>query len=318
MSCRKNGDLMQITGLVILVLSCSLSLALVALGLAALNRALGVVPLEILPLGIGFSLALLALGHGSSTATLTTSSLLPLDLACTAALFLLHPLYVILRGRLGGESLTLMISFAMMTCWGQLMSTASESKSVHPRLPEWLSGHQSLGLKLTVIVVSIFTMVCAQFLLKFHGNLAALQLSMGDARLLTSFGITSRACQRIVLLGAMLLVTLGSLLYISLQENFSFQNSYDIVVPAFAISLAQQRIRLSSIAAVSVLLLAGIEWLTRLSASSTMREAYQGVLFGAVVLISLLWRLARKSGRWELFERRSEVRFRQIAEETHG
>lgn len=309
---------MQIVGLLILVASCSMSLALVALGLTALNRALGVVPLEILPIGIGFSLALLSFGHGSSTATLRTSSLMPLNLACTATLFLFHPLYVVLRGRLGGQSLTLMISFAMMTCWGQLMSIASESKSIHPRLPECLSDHQSLGLKLTVIGISLLTLVGTQSLLNFRGSLAALQLSMGDARLLTSFGLSSRNCQRIVLLGAMLLVTLGSLFYICLQENFSLQNSYDIIVPAFAISLAQQRIRLSSIAAISVLLLAGIEWLTRISASSTVREGYQSILFGAVVLVALLCRIATNSGRWGLFERRSGFRVRQMVEETHG
>lgn len=308
---------MQTVGLLLFILSCSLSLALVALGLTALNRALGVVPLEILPLGIGLSLALLALKHGPSNATLTTSSVLPLDLLGVATLFLFHPLYVILRRRLGGESLSLMISFAIMTCWGQLMSIASESKPIHPGIPEWLKDHQSLDLKLAVIVVATVALIGAHFLLKMRGNMAALQLSMGDGRLLASFGVSSHICQQIVILGTIVVVTLGSLLYISLQQNFSFQNSYDIIVPAFAISLAQPRIRISSIIAVSVLLLGGIEGLTRLSASSTVRGYYQGVLFGAVVLMAVFWRVARQSGRLEALGRRSEFRVGQMAEDTH-
>lgn len=306
---------MQTLGLLLLfILSCSTSIALIALALVLLNRSLGVIPLEVLPFGIGFSLALLALGNNPAL----VRSLLPLVLACGAALFLSQPIYVALRRRFGGESLTLMLSFAIMTSWKEGMAIATGTSPVHHPFPEWMNAHQSLNLKLIVIVISVLALVGSHLLLNFRGNLAALQLSREDSRLLTSFGISSRKYQRKVLLAAMVLVVLGSLLYIGLQQSFSIEDSYDIIVPAFAISLAQQRVRLVTILCVSILLLAATEILTRFSTASTIRAGHQGILFGAVVLIALLFRLARQSGRWQSFERKSKFVFRRTIGENHG
>jgi hypothetical protein len=135
---------------------------------------------------------------------------------------------------------------------------------------------------------------------------------MSDSRLLTTFGVSSLACQRIVLAISIFLITIGSLLYICLQQNFSFQNSYDIIVPAFAVSLSQTRIRPGSFALIAIFLLAGIECLTRFSAESTIREGHQAILFGGVVLFALIWRIAKFSGRSESIERRWGVWYRRV------
>ena len=303
---------MQTFGLVMLIISSSLSIELVALGLSELSRCIGVVPLETLPGGIGFSLVLLSMGRTNSAATLSGSDLAPFVIGFTVILFLLHPLYVVWRRRMGGESISLMISFAIMTCWIQCMSIRTESKSISPEFPNSLRAHQDLYIKIFVILTSIALLSLICHLIRLDGRLAALQLSMSDSRLLTTFGVSSLACQRIVLAISIFLITIGSLLYICLQQNFSFQNSYDIIVPAFAVSLSQTRIRPGSFALIAIFLLAGIECLTRFSAESTIREGHQAILFGGVVLFALIWRIAKFSGRSESIERRWGVWYRRV------
>jgi hypothetical protein len=233
-------------------------------------------------------------------------------------LFFLHPIYVLWRRRMGGESITLMISFAIMTCWIQCMSIRTESKSINPEFPDPLRAHQDLFIKGIVILASIAVLVLVYYLIRLDGRLAAMQLSMSDSRLLTTFGVSSFTCQQIVLAISIFLITIGSLFYICLQQNFSFQSSYDIIVPAFAVSLSQPRIRPGSFALISILLLAGIECLTRLSAESTIREGHQAILFGGVVLFALIWRIAKLSGRFASIERKWGVWCRSVLGESNG
>jgi hypothetical protein len=316
--CASDGVCMQALELALLIVSSALSLSLISLGLSAVVRCIGVSPLETLPLGIGVSLGLLALCGSSSPSTLSAWDVLPSALGCAVLLFILHPLYVQWRLRLGGESIALMCSFALMTCWIQVMSICSDSKSINPSIPEFLRAKQSLGVKLIVIVVSLGVCFLAAQLGRHRGRLAALQLSLGDARLLTTFGISSSRYQRSVLAVSIALIVVGSLLYICLQQNFSLQNAYDIVVPAFAISLSQTRVRILTTVTISIVLLTGIELLTRLSAESTIREGHQAALYGAVVVITLVARLARLSGRTDLLRRKCRRRTHVELEVGHG
>ena len=304
--------------LVLLILGSALALAVVSFGLTAVHRCLGIVPLEILPLGIASSLAALSLYAPISPSTLSGLTLLPCIIGCAVLVVLLQPVYVRWRQRLGGESISLIFSFALMTCWIQIMSAATDSKSVTPHVPELLRVNQSMGLKVTDVCISLVVFILVSRISARRGNLAALQLSLGDSRLLTTFGISSSHCQRIVLGIAALLTLTGSFLYISLQQNFSIQNSYDIIVPSFAISLAQTRIRVGLTVLTSILLLAGIECLTRLSAESTIRECHQALLFGAVVLIALISRVLRVSGRTGRWKRNWCAKLGTIQEVLHG
>jgi hypothetical protein len=314
----RNGSHMQAFALSLLIVSSALSLSVVSLGLSAIARCIGVVPLEVLPLGIGFSLGFLSLCGRSSPSTLSGEDVLPLVLCCAVLLFFLHPVYVQWRLRIGGESISLMFSFALMTCWIRAMSIATDSRSFSPNIPEFLRANQSLGLKLITTFVCLVVLATAAHLSTCRGRLAALQLSLGDSRLLSTFGLSSSFCQRVVLALSILFIVVGSMLYICLQQNFSFQNSYDIVVPAFAISLSQTRIRIPPIIAVSIILLAGIEYLTELSAESTIREGHQALLFGFVVVITLIARIASLSGRSELFKRRLQYRLHEVRRGSHG
>jgi len=308
---------MQVFELVLLIVSSALALSVVSLGLCATDRCIGVVPLEILPLGVGSSLGILSLLGTGSPSTLSGRDILPLAIGCAVLVFFLHPLYVEWRLRLGGESISLMFSFAVMTCWIQAMSISTDSKSINPIIPEFIRSNQSLNLKLIVIVVSLSVLFLAANLSRRHGALAALQLSLGDSRLLATFGLSSASCQRIVLAFSILLIAIGSMLYICLQQNFSIQNSYDIIVPAFAISLSQTRIRIPLIMTVSIILMTGIEYLTKVSAESTIREVHQASLFGLVVVIALVARLARLSGRVDTVKRQCQERFQAVLGGSH-
>ncbi len=302
--------------LMLLIFSSALSLSVVALGLTAIGRCLGTVPLEILPFGIGLSLILISQSAATSTATLSGSDLLAPILGCGISVFGLHPFYVRWRLRLGGESMSLMFSFALMTFWLQVLSVASNSKSITPAIPEFLSSKEYLGLKVISIAASLLALTLAGIVGSLRGNLAALQLSLGDSRLLVSFGLRTYTCQLTVLVSGIIFTTVGSLIYICLQQNFSFQNSYDIIIPAFAISLTQTRIRIFHTVISALFLLSGIEFLTRVSSDATTRELHQAVLFGVIVVLVLGRRVLTASGILDLIERKfqSAIRVRREAQ----
>jgi branched-subunit amino acid ABC-type transport system permease component len=294
---------MQTMGFLLLLVSSAFSISLVALGLSVVGRCLGVVPLEILPLGIGVSLACIALAGPKSPSTMSALDLLPLLCLCAAALFCMHPLYMEWRKRLGGESITLMFSFAIMSCWNQAMSISTEAKSISLSFPDVLEENDSRMLKIAVLAVALAVLSVLVLTTRRRGRVAALQLSLDDSNLLATFGISARRCQRLVIALSILLVTFGSALYICLQQNFSFQNSFDIIVPAFAISLSQIRLRVSSTILISLVLLSGIEYLTYLSPEATLREGNQAVLFAVIVTSTLAFRRGRASGRFASIER---------------
>ena len=304
--------------IVLLVLSSALSLALVSFGLTLIERCIGVIPLEILPLGIAIALEGLSICSTSSPYTLAASNLVLPSLACLALLYMLHPVYVQWRRRLGGESRALMFSFTLMSCWIQLMQIRTDSKAFSLDLPDALRADQSRALKCLVSLVSITLLLAIGWLVNRKGKLAAVQLSRSDSRLLQSFGYSSLTCQRLVLGIALLLIVSGVGLYIALQDNFSVQSSYNIVIPAFAISLSQVRIRVVYTIIVSIVLLTGIEWLTSISSAETVRESHQSVMYGFVVLIALSFRLARTSGWVGIVVRKGQGGFMLLQQVRHG
>ena len=183
------------------------------------------------------------------------------------------------------------------------MSISTEAKSISLSFPDVLEENDSRMLKIAVLAVALAVLSVLVLTTRRRGRVAALQLSLDDSNLLATFGISARRCQRLVIALSILLVTFGSALYICLQQNFSFQNSFDIIVPAFAISLSQIRLRVSSTILISLVLLSGIEYLTYLSPEATLREGNQAVLFAVIVTSTLAFRRGRASGRFASIER---------------
>ena len=269
--------------------STALSVSIVAFGLVLLDRSQGVVQLEILPLATGLTIVMLSVFHSSSASTLHATTLVLPIFVCILLVVFLQPLYLRWRLMIAGESTTLLLSFAAMNCCLLGMSIADDARSLPIGLADYRYVETKARLEVIVILLCMVVLVCTKILLHRSTLLPALQLSRDDHRLLSSFGKKPLHTQRIVLLIATVLCVVGTLLFGCLQDRLSINDTYAVLIPAFAIAISQSRIRLRSLVPIAVALIAFESLLTSMS-SELLRDFYQATLFSLIVLLGVLFR----------------------------
>ena len=220
------------------------ALSVVAFALLVLQRTHGLVVLELFPASLAAGLITFSAAQSNRSPALLTSGDLLLPLAANLIIIAVAArFYQQWRHRVAGESTVLMISFCSMNFVLEAMRTFSEGHSASVGLAQSFP-HGKLGLETSVLAVSTAILISTTVLLKSRGTWAAAQLANRDWRLLLSFGHSAEAARRIILLLAVSLMAVGTVLYISLQESFAIQHSSAILIPAFALSLFQNRIKL--------------------------------------------------------------------------
>lgn len=283
--------------------STSLAIATVALALFLLQRSNGIPLLEVIPLATGAAILLLSSMRHQSASTVNASTLLIPIGGCAVFAFVLQPMYARWRLRIAGESTTLLLSFASMNFWLLLLSIATSARPAAIGLADSKFVGTKEHLELVVILIAVASLTAIMFYVKRRRLSAALQLAKDDYRLLESFGERAGQVRRHVLVVAAVVCTLGAVLFISLQEHFAVLNSYSILVPAFAISISQSRIRLMRLVAATFVLAACVQLLTQRT-SELLRDFHQALLFAMFVMAGITARWATNTGTADRLHRR--------------
>ena len=284
------------------IVSASLSISLLAYGLSLIQRSYGIVVLETLPFAIGCSLFFLDSLRPRSPSTLYAPALILPTLASLISIFVLQKWYSRWRLRVAGEPTALLLSFAIMNVWILYMSKASNGLSVPLGLEDFGIIRTKLRLEAIDISLSLLVIIATVLYLGRRGLMAAIKLAKDDHRLLTTFGHDANRVKRRVLYVSIGLCTIGTLLFVSLQDTFAVSNCFAVLIPAFAVAIAQNRIKAIHIAALSLLLGAGVQILT-LHTSELLRDVHTSLLFCVFVVGGVCIRKVNSTGLAPLWRR---------------
>jgi hypothetical protein len=283
--------------------SLSTSIALVAMGLFLLQRSHGVAPLESLALAICLGMLVLSAIQPGSVSTVQSSQLLLPIAASGVLLICAHRYYVRWRLRVAGESTTMILSFALLNCCLLIMSSTTGARSLAIGLSDTLLIQSKVRLEFVIICSALICLLVLTLLLKHKGRTAALQLAKDDYRLLETFGIKADAVRARVLGASILTCFLGALFYLSLQESFSVVNSYALIVPTFAIAIAQNRLSTIQMIISAFLLIGSVQLLTQFT-SELLRDFHQAIIFSLLVSGELIRRELSSTDFLSIVQRR--------------
>ncbi len=263
----------------------SLSVAFVALGLALSFRATGTFLLEhaVAALIISF-VVLISLRGGRSGVSIPT-------LAAVAIISLLvgeclYHLYYSWRSVRGGESSSLVTSYAVMNTLALLAERVTQGRSIQTRLE--LSGVALIScLALSLLII--------WWMLRRSRLEAQVKLARDARGLLQSFGVSPRKVIFYTKLVSVALLTFGALGYLLTKENFSISRLELLLIPSFAVVLATVELSVLRITIFSAAIVICEYSMIYFLGNSVLVKVYQSGLFLVMVALPTL-RTEKKSG----------------------